>query len=70
MPFWIDPGVFKALTKKGLWSHSKSLFTEMEYTEFGMAKWLNRVGVVMGGVYGRSAKRYWWHGSCNHQSKA
>jgi hypothetical protein len=65
MPFPIDPRIFKALAKKGLWSHGKSLFAGVEYTEYGMAKWLNDVGNTMGEVYGHSAKRYWWHGSCN-----
>jgi hypothetical protein len=50
MPFPIDPCIFKALAKKGLWSHGKSLFAGMEYTEYGMVKWLNDVGNTMGKV--------------------
>jgi hypothetical protein len=64
-PFPIDSILFKALAKKGFWNAQTLLLQGLEYSEVGMASWLNNVGKTMGEVYGCSLKRLWWHGTCN-----
>jgi hypothetical protein len=63
--FPIDSILFKALAKKGFWNAQTLLLQGLEYSEVGMASWLNNVGKTMGEVYGCSLKRLWWHGTCN-----
>ncbi|KAF8810989.1 hypothetical protein BYT27DRAFT_7090447, partial [Phlegmacium glaucopus] len=64
-PFLIANPVFVALAKKGYWNPGTYSFQKMDYTEFGMAKWLNDIGKTMGDVYHCSSKRFWWHGARN-----
>jgi hypothetical protein len=65
LPFPIGERTFSALTTAGCWNLSRNTFKGPEYTEKGLANWLNLVGNAMVGVHGRTLdnNRQWWHGT-------
>ena len=65
LPFPVDRRVFRALAKAKYWDHSLNSFQQLEYTEEGMQKWLNKVGNIIGNAHNKTVMRSWWHGTCN-----